>query len=189
MGWWYFYPVALAVKTPLPLLLLGLTGLTLLALRGWRERSVPLLAAPLCFTVIFVFCCSYSHINIGVRHVLVLYPLLAIGAAAATAALWARYRAGAVRAALAALLLWQFSTWPSRPDYSFSMPSRHPNASVDSDLISQIRRLSVELARRQVQSGPPKRLHGHGGPDATPPAFQLLPGRAPAAGSPPTCCR
>ncbi len=118
MGWWYFYPVALAVKTPLPLLLLGLTGLGQLAWRGWREHSVPLLAARLCFTVILVFCCSYSHINIGVRHVLVLYPLLAIGAAAATAALWARWQGRAARAALAALLLWQFSTVASAyPDY------------------------------------------------------------------------
>ena len=38
MGWWYFYLVALAVKTPVPLLLLGLTGLGLLAWRGWHER-------------------------------------------------------------------------------------------------------------------------------------------------------
>jgi 4-amino-4-deoxy-L-arabinose transferase-like glycosyltransferase len=181
MGWWYFYPVALAVKTPLPLLLLGLTGLTLLALRGWRERSVPLLAAPLCFTVIFVFCCSYSHINIGVRHVLVLYPLLAIGAAAATAALWARYRAGAVRAALAALLLWQFSTlafaYPDYLAYFNAFGGDHPERIlVDSDLDwgQDLRRLSVELARRKVRS---VSLAYMGTADLTReqlPAFQLL---------------
>jgi 4-amino-4-deoxy-L-arabinose transferase-like glycosyltransferase len=159
MGWWYFYPVALAVKTPLPLLLLGLTGLGLLAWRGWRERSVPLLAAPLCFTMIFVFCCSYSHINIGVRHVLVLYPLLAIGAAAATAALWAKWRGRAARAALAILLLWQFSTLASAyPDYLAyfnAFGGEHPERIlVDSDLDwgQDLRRLSLELARRRVPS-------------------------------------
>ena len=157
MGWWYFYPVALAVKTPLPLLLLGLAGLTLLALRGWRERSVPLLAAPLCFTVILVFCCSYSHINIGVRHVLVLYPLLAIGAAAATLALWAKWQGRAARTAVAALLLWQFSTvataYPDYLAYFNAFGGDHPERIlVDSDLDwgQDLRRLSAELARRHV---------------------------------------
>jgi len=196
MGWWYFYPVALAVKTPLPLLLLGLTGLTLLARRGWRERSVPLLAAPLCFTVIFVFCCSYSHINIGVRHVLVLYPLLAIGAAEAAAALWARYGTRAARAALAALLLWQFSTVASA--YPTTSPISMPSAAITrahtrgfrSGLGQDLRRLSAELARRQVRS---VSLAYMGTADLTRehlPPFQLLaPGSAPAAGSPPTCYR
>jgi hypothetical protein len=159
MGWWFFYPVALAVKTPLPLLLLGLTGLGLLARRGWHERSVPLLAAPLCFTVILVFCCGYSHINIGVRHVLVLYPLLAIGAAAAAAALWAKWQGRVARAALAALLLWQYSTVASAyPDYLAyfnAFGGEHPERIlVDSDLDwgQDLRRLSHELARRQVPS-------------------------------------
>jgi hypothetical protein len=159
MGWWYFYPVALAVKTPLPLLLLGLTGLGLLAWRGWHERSVPVLAAPLCFAMILIFCCSYSHINIGVRHVLVLYPLLAIGAAAATAALWAKWRGPAARVALAALLLWQFSTvafaYPDYLAYFNAFGGEHPERIlVDSDLDwgQDLRRLSLELARRRVPS-------------------------------------
>jgi hypothetical protein len=143
----------------LPLLLLGLPGLGMLAWRGWRERSVPLLAAPLCFAVILVFCCSFSHINIGVRHVLVLYPLLAIGAAAATVACWAKWRGRAARAALAALLLWQFSTLASAyPDYLAyfnAFGGEHPERIlVDSDLDwgQDLRRLSLELARRRVPS-------------------------------------
>jgi len=45
-GWWYFYLVALAVKTPLPLLLTGIVGLFLPARDGlrwastWRTSSV-----------------------------------------------------------------------------------------------------------------------------------------------------
>ena len=36
-GWWYFYFVTLAVKTPLPLLVAGPLGLVWLARNGWRE--------------------------------------------------------------------------------------------------------------------------------------------------------
>ena len=91
-GWWYFYPVALAVKTPLPLLLLGLSGLALLAWRGWREHNIYTIAPPACFVSILVFCCLYSHINIGVRHVLIAYPLLAIGAGYALYRAWRRWQ-------------------------------------------------------------------------------------------------
>jgi 4-amino-4-deoxy-L-arabinose transferase-like glycosyltransferase len=164
-GWWYFYPVALAVKTPLPLLLLGLYGLAWLAATGWRERRLALLTAPLAFATILLFCCFYSHINIGVRHVLVLYPLLAVGAAAATRELWARARALARplalagRAALAALLLWQGSTmvyaYPDYLAYFNFIAGEHPEQIlVDSDLDwgQDLRRLSQELARRHVPS-------------------------------------
>ena len=157
MGWWYFYLVALAVKTPLPLLLMGLAGLTMLARSGWRERSVPLLAAPLCFASILVFCCLYSHINIGVRHVLVLYPLLAIGAAAFAVRAWTLFPQRGPHFVLCALLGWQAATLiTSYPDYLayFNViAGNHPERIlVDSDLDwgQDLKRLSLELARRQV---------------------------------------
>lgn len=157
LGWWYFYLVALAVKTPLPLLLLGLPGLALLAVRGWRERQLALLAPPLCFTVILVFCCLYSHINIGVRHVLVLYPLLAMGAASAVVACWHAWRRWQARGLIVALALWQFSTVVSAyPDYlayfNFTAGDHPERILVDSDLDwgQDLRRLSRELARRHI---------------------------------------
>jgi len=164
-GWWYFYPVALAVKTPLPLLLLGVPGLGWLAWRGVRQRNLGLLAAPLIFVVLLTFCCLYSHINIGVRHVLVLYPLLAVGAAAGSAALWRHWLSSmtgvtAARVglpAMAALLLWQFSTlltaYPDYLAYFNTLAGAHPeNILVDSDLDwgQDLRRLALELARRKV---------------------------------------
>jgi hypothetical protein len=164
-GWWYFYPVALAVKTPLPLLLAGLAGFVLLSVRGWRERQLGLLAAPVAFAVILLFCCFYSHINIGVRHVLVLYPLLAIGAAASVAWCWRQARAlpraaaGAVRACVLALLAWQAAILAvAYPDYlayfNFTAGDHPETILVDSDLDwgQDLRRLSQELARRNVQS-------------------------------------
>ena len=164
-GWWYFYPVALAVKTPLPLLLAGLAGFVLLARRGWRERQLGLLAAPVAFVVILLFCCFYSHINIGVRHVLVLYPLLAIGAAAFVAWCWRKARAlprmaaGLARAAVLGLLAWQAAilalAYPDYLAYFNATAGEHPETIlVDSDLDwgQDLRRLSQELARRNVQS-------------------------------------
>jgi hypothetical protein len=164
-GWWYFYPVALAVKTPLPLLLAGLVGLGMLARRGWRERQLGLLAAPVAFGTILLFCCLYSHINIGVRHVLVLYPLLAIGAASFVAWTWRLARelpvaaARVARGCVLALLAWQAAivvlAYPDYLAYFNVTAGDHPETIlVDSDLDwgQDLRRLSKELARRNVQS-------------------------------------
>ncbi len=156
-GWWYFYLVALAVKTPLPLLLLGLPGLVILAIRGWQARQMSLLALPLWFVAVLVFCCAYSHINIGVRHVLLLYPLLAIGAAATLDAAWRLPVRPAARVLTAALFGWQLATaaavYPAYLAY-FNVAARvHPERIlVDSDLDwgQDLRRLALELARRHV---------------------------------------
>ncbi len=70
-----FYPIALAVKTPLPLLLLALLALPALLRR--RPALVP--AQALALTAAGILLCSLgSHVNIGFRHVFVLLPLLAI---------------------------------------------------------------------------------------------------------------
>jgi 4-amino-4-deoxy-L-arabinose transferase-like glycosyltransferase len=158
-GWWYFYLVALAVKTPLPLLLLGLAGLALMAVRGWRAANVYLLAPAACFVSILVFACLYSHINIGVRHVLIAYPLLAMGAGFLLVTLWQHWRSRAAHVLLGAVLLWQVATLAfSYPDYLayFNLlGSRHPERIlVDSDLDwggQDLRRLEKVLAARGVQ--------------------------------------
>jgi 4-amino-4-deoxy-L-arabinose transferase-like glycosyltransferase len=158
-GWWYFYPVALAVKTPLPLLLLGLPGLGLLALRGWRAADIYLLAPSACFVSILLFCCVYSHINIGVRHVLIAYPLLAIGAGYALCSAWRQWHAPAARAVIAALMLWQIAipafAYPDYLAYFNPLAGDHPERIlVDSDLDwggQDLRRLEQVLAARGVQ--------------------------------------
>ena len=157
-GWWYFYLVALTFKTTLPLLLLGLSGLTLLALRGLRAANLYLLAPSACFVSILVFCCLYSHINIGVRHVLIAYPLLAMGAAYAAIATWNRWPGNVARAALVALTLWQVATllyaYPDYLAYFNFLAGQHPERIlVDSDLDwggQDLRRLEQVLAARHV---------------------------------------
>jgi 4-amino-4-deoxy-L-arabinose transferase-like glycosyltransferase len=157
-GWWYFYLVALAVKTTLPLLLLGLTGLCLQTVRGVREGNLYRMAPAACFAAILVFSCLYSHINIGVRHVLIAYPLLAMGAAVAFESLWQRWPKPAARAGLLGLLVWQVATlayaYPDYLAYFNALAGRHPERIlVDSDLDwggQDLRRLERVLASRQV---------------------------------------
>jgi hypothetical protein len=91
-GWWYFYLVALAVKTPIPLLLAGPVGLGWLAVDGWRRRESWSLA-PLAIAVsILVFASAVSRINIGIRHILIVYPLFALGGAYLTVRAWRALR-------------------------------------------------------------------------------------------------
>ncbi|HEX2062049.1 MAG TPA: glycosyltransferase family 39 protein [Thermoanaerobaculia bacterium] len=73
-GWWYYFPVALFYKTPIPFLLLALIGGALLARRAPEVVLIALAILGLVMT---------SSINIGVRHVLPIYAPLAIAAAAA----------------------------------------------------------------------------------------------------------
>jgi hypothetical protein len=83
-GWPQFYVVALAVKTPLPILALGVVGLGLLfsrkrfGTRGWMMPAVVL--------GILIFSSFFSQIRIGTRHVLPVF--VAFGIAGGCAAIW-----------------------------------------------------------------------------------------------------
>jgi 4-amino-4-deoxy-L-arabinose transferase-like glycosyltransferase len=143
-GWWYFYLVALAVKTPIPLLVAGPIGMVWVAYTGWKRGDSWEMAPLVLFVTILVFASSFSHINIGIRHILILYPFLALGAAYVALRAWrwivtlpAR-QAAVGAAALVAVLFWQLSTlWRAYPDYLpyFNELVSHPErVLVDSDL-------------------------------------------------------
>lgn len=72
-GWWSFFPIVLSVKTPLGFLALALSGLTVL-LRGPNKL-------PALFALAILAVCLVSRIDLGARHILPIYPLLAMGAA------------------------------------------------------------------------------------------------------------
>ncbi|HTL70506.1 MAG TPA: glycosyltransferase family 39 protein [Candidatus Eisenbacteria bacterium] len=92
-GWWYYFPVAIAVKTPLPLLALALWGAV--KCRRIEERLFILLP-----TAFFLVGLIFMNINIGLRHALLIYPFLYILAGRALEGLLPRYWK---RAALLAL--------------------------------------------------------------------------------------
>jgi len=101
-GWWYFYLVALAVKTPIPLLIAGPIGMGWLALCGWRRRDSWALAPLAIVIAILLFASAVSRINIGIRHILILYPFFALGGAYLTVRIWRAVRAPSTGAAAAA---------------------------------------------------------------------------------------
>ncbi len=162
-GWWYFYLVALAVKTPLPLLTAGSAGVAWLAREGWRSGDNWRITPAILIVAILVFASGFSHINIGIRHVLILYPLLALGAAWVVTRAWQALRrmadrrlAAAGTVALAAVLSWQLSTlWLAWPDYLayFNETVSHPErVLVDSDLDwgQDLRRLEKRAAELRI---------------------------------------
>ena len=78
VGFWYYYPVALIFKTPLGLLLLSLVGFVLF----WREGRTNAglrIAASLAAALLLIG--MWSSINIGTRHILPIFAVIAIFAA------------------------------------------------------------------------------------------------------------
>jgi hypothetical protein len=69
-GWWYYFPVAIALKTTLPFLSLALGGL-------FVPRARPYLAAAGAMLLLTL----PSHLDLGARYVLPLYVPLALAAA------------------------------------------------------------------------------------------------------------
>lgn len=83
VGWWWYFPFAFLVKTPLPTLLLMVAGLFAARKRSSPDRPAgEFLFIPL---IIFWVLSISSNINIGIRHLLPVYPpmlVLAGGVAA-----------------------------------------------------------------------------------------------------------
>jgi 4-amino-4-deoxy-L-arabinose transferase-like glycosyltransferase len=81
-----YYAVGLLVKTPLPELLLAVGGGAFVLRRAPRVQAARVLA-PAVAAMTLLLVVSPSRINIGVRHVLPVFPLLAIVAGTALATL------------------------------------------------------------------------------------------------------
>jgi hypothetical protein len=120
MGWAGFFPQVFLLKTPLPaLVLLALAGGLLVSRTRRRAghragrlfyRLTPLAA----LGAVYAGFALASHINIGLRHLLPLYPVLYIGAGAVALGFHRRWLA----IATAALLLWQAgASLAIRPHY------------------------------------------------------------------------
>jgi len=75
-GWWYYFPVAFAVKTPLATLvaLLLATGESLRRLRQMLADDLFLLTLPVAYFLVSIT----SNLNIGYRHLLPMLPFVAV---------------------------------------------------------------------------------------------------------------
>lgn len=71
-GWWWYYPAAMAVKTPLAVF--GVLILILAAgTRRWLGRADFLIVGT---AALILAAAAFNRVNIGLRHILPLYPLL-----------------------------------------------------------------------------------------------------------------
>lgn len=110
-GWWYYFPVALLFKTPLPFLILAPIGFA-------RRHLDAILVAAVILAIAMA-----TPINIGIRHILPIYVPMAILAASGAQRFWRAAERRETRRPLAllapsALLAWLFvGTLVSHPDY------------------------------------------------------------------------
>lgn len=156
-GWWYYFPIALAVKTPLAFLLIALGAISAVIGLASRRRDWKALAPILAAGGILVPS-LFSRTDIGVRHVLPVYPLLAIATGCGVVALWnARRPHPAARIVLVALVGWHLlDSIRAHPDYLAyfnELAGRHPDrVLLDSNLDwgQDLYRLSAELSAHHV---------------------------------------
>ena len=156
-GWWYFFPVAVGVKTPIGFLILAGCGIFAI-MRGFRSSSWQQHLTVISPIAILLVCMS-SKINLGVRHVLAIYPFLAVmgGYAISEFFVWARRTSRAILVLPIMLVAWVVTEpWMVRPDYLAyfnQFAGAHPErilAESDLDWGQDLYRLSQRLRELQV---------------------------------------
>lgn len=99
-GWWYYFPVAFAVKTPLPTLILIVASFVFVwRRRTWRSTSFLLIPVFIYFGI-----CLASPFDIGYRHLLPMLPCLFIFTSQLALSRWKTSPARTV--AISAMLIW-----------------------------------------------------------------------------------
>lgn len=156
-GWWQFFPVLLAVKTPIPFLIFLAIGCGALFRRGrengWKRFS-PILASGAILLLAMT-----SRIDIGLRHLLPIFPLLSVVAGLGLHDLLRAMKPRTVSISASAVLVLWFVASPAaaHPDYLpyfNELAGAHPERiTVDSDLDwgQDVKRLFAAL--RDLPSG------------------------------------
>ncbi len=128
-GWWYYFPLAFALKTTVPFLLVSVAALlwSTWEIIHHRERRLLL---PVLAIVLYAALSMKSQINIGVRHFLPVFPFLFILGGAFLAQLLARHKRPAL-IAIVVLFSWMASetlrTFPNYIPYMNQLAWKHPH--------------------------------------------------------------
>ena len=141
-GWWYYFPLAIGLKTTLGFLILFFIGAAFV-----RNREE---AAPLAAGLLILIVSLPVTINIGVRHILPVYPFAAIVAAGAV---MAQRKIGL--ALCGAAVITSLAAHPDYLPYFNALAGPRPDRIfVDSNLDwgQDLLRLKAELRRRNVRS-------------------------------------
>lgn len=138
-GWWYYFPVVFAVKSTMTALTVALLLLAAGLWQIWRREWLSPMALGLALPPLFYFVFSMtSGINIGMRHILPVYPFLYVGLAAWLATKANRHAGMYLMAGLAALQIGECAR--ITPDYLAFFnelaggPGRGPEYLVDSNI-------------------------------------------------------
>lgn len=126
-GWWYYFPVAFSLKTTLPFLLVTLAAAVWAIARLFSVRRrpfIPMFAA----IVFYAALLATSRINVGVRHLLPLFPFLFIMCGAFLDWLIAQHRRIGpicVTVVIAAMSFEAVRAWPTYMSYMNQMTTGH----------------------------------------------------------------
>jgi hypothetical protein len=156
-GFLSYFPVAFAVKTPLPIVILLIASLWAIWRGGVDRRQALFLLIP---AVVYFAAAVASRMNIGLRHILPIYPFLYVLIGGVAAWLWRRSRRFA-RVGLAALAVWYVASnvW-IYPDYlayfneSVGGPDNGYKILLDSNLDwgQDLKGLKLWMDRHQVKN-------------------------------------
>ena len=131
VGWWYYFPAAFALKTTLPFLVVTVASL---AWAGWelfRKHEVKFVAI-LAPVALFMAMAAWTSIQVGIRHLVPIFPFLFIAAGALLDRLWrARRMRVAARSAVVVALAWMcvetVRAYPNYIPYMNQLASRGPH--------------------------------------------------------------
>jgi hypothetical protein len=122
-GWWYYFPFALLVKSPVALLV-ALAGSIVVAALAWRREGRAIvrehgwtLAVFVVPVGVYMLSAMTSNLNIGIRHIFPIYPFLFVSIGAAAAYAWRIKPLVVKRIGVALMLLLGVETVSAFPNY------------------------------------------------------------------------
>ncbi len=77
-GWWYYFPVVFILKTPIALIILLLLSLVITLIEYIKKKKLSQEIFLLLPVVIFFLAAMRSSVNVGVRHILIIYPFFIV---------------------------------------------------------------------------------------------------------------
>jgi 4-amino-4-deoxy-L-arabinose transferase-like glycosyltransferase len=118
-GRWYFFPIAITVKTTLPFLVLSILGIFLSLRQFIKQQGEIKLLVPTVGALGILIVAMLSSLNLGIRHVLSMFPLLAVLAGYGALILWRLNQPKFLGSVLLiGLVVWQIiSSATAQPNY------------------------------------------------------------------------
>jgi hypothetical protein len=90
LGWWYYFPLTFLYKTPLTVLVTIVLAVVVCIVRRWRLEESHQWAFAVVLTAggIYLLAAVRSDVNVGIRHLMPVYPFLYILLGAAAGLIW-----------------------------------------------------------------------------------------------------